>query len=379
MNEPILYDTAIIGGGLAGLGLSIQLAKKGYKVILFEKETYPFHKVCGEYISMESWPFLLSLGLPLADMHLPMIKKLVVTAPDGTALQEVLPLGGFGISRYTLDALLKDIAIKNGVTLIENCKVSDVHFADEQFTVQTTKGNFSSLVCCGTYGKKSNLDVKWKRAFTLNNSRKLNRYAGIKYHIQTDFPTDTIALHNFKNGYCGISKIEGDRYCLCYLTHTDNLKESNQSIEKLEEQFLSINPHLKAIFQNSKKLYATPVSISNISFLQKTQIEDHVILLGDAAGLITPLCGNGMSIALHGSKIAAGQVDLFLQKKINRGEMEAAYVKEWKFYFAKRLNYGRMIQYFFGKNWMTNMFIRMMRKMPAFTAWLIRQTHGKTF
>ncbi len=63
MDDETLYDAAIIGGGLAGLALSIQLAKKGYKTILFEKEQYPFHKVCGEYISMESWPFLESLGL----------------------------------------------------------------------------------------------------------------------------------------------------------------------------------------------------------------------------------------------------------------------------------------------------------------------------
>ncbi len=379
MNESFLYDTAIIGGGLAGLGLSIQLAKKGYTVILFEKETYPFHKVCGEYISMESWPFLQSLGLALEDMQLPIINKLLVTAPDGTALQANMPLGGFGISRYTLDALLKDIAVKLGVTVKENCKVSDVSFTDDQFTIHTAMGIFKSMVCCGSYGKKSNLDVKWKRLFTQNTARKLNQFTGIKYHIETSFAADTIALHNFKNGYCGISKIEGNRYCLCYLTHTDNLKESNQSIEKMETDILCVNPHLKKIFANSTKLFAAPVSISQISFLQKTQVENHVLLLGDAAGLITPLCGNGMSMALHASKIAAGHLHLFLQKKVSRSQVELGYIKEWQFYFAKRLRYGRIIQFFFGKNWMTNFFVRLMKKMPAFTNWLIRQTHGKAF
>ncbi|HZG25248.1 MAG TPA: FAD-dependent oxidoreductase, partial [Chitinophagaceae bacterium] len=46
------YDVAIVGGGLAGLSLSIQMAKQGYSTILFEKEQYPFHRVCGEYISL---------------------------------------------------------------------------------------------------------------------------------------------------------------------------------------------------------------------------------------------------------------------------------------------------------------------------------------
>ncbi len=379
MSDAALYDTAIIGGGLAGLCLSIQLAKKGTRVILFEKETYPFHKVCGEYISMESWPFLQSLGLPLQQMNLPIIKNLLVTAPDGTALHHVLPLGGFGISRYTLDAMLKEIAIESGVLVYENCKVNDVQFLKEQFTIYTSKGNFTSLVCCGSYGKKANLDVKWKRAFTLNASRKLNQFVGIKYHIQTDFSADTIALHNFKNGYCGISKIEGDKYCLCYLTHAGNLKESDQSIEKMEEQILSENPFLKTIFENSKKLFTQPVSISQISFLQKTQVEDHVLMLGDAAGMIAPLCGNGMSMAMHASKIAAGHLQLFLQKKVTRKQMESNYVKEWKHHFANRLRVGRTIQFFFGKKWGTNFFIRFMKKMPSLTNWLISQTHGKAF
>ena len=63
------YDVAIVGGGLAGLTLSIQCADAGYKTILFEKEQYPFHKVCGEYISYESWDFLQDLGVDLDAMN----------------------------------------------------------------------------------------------------------------------------------------------------------------------------------------------------------------------------------------------------------------------------------------------------------------------
>ena len=95
-----IYDVVIIGGGLAGLALSIQLAKADYNVALFEKEKYPFHKVCGEYISFENWNFLEELGLPLSDWSLPVIKHLTISAPDGNFIQNDLPLGGFGISRY---------------------------------------------------------------------------------------------------------------------------------------------------------------------------------------------------------------------------------------------------------------------------------------
>ena len=117
MNDVKKYDVTIIGGGLAGLAVSIVLADRGYNVALFEKEEYPFHKVCGEYISMESWNFLERLGLPLSSIQLPLIKKLIVTAPGGKNLHQILPLGGFGISRYLLDNELVKIAVKKGVAV----------------------------------------------------------------------------------------------------------------------------------------------------------------------------------------------------------------------------------------------------------------------
>lgn len=379
MTERQTYDACIIGGGLAGLALSIQLAKLGYTVALFEKEQYPFHKVCGEYISLESWNFIERLGLSLTKMQLPIITKLIVTAPNGNQLQQVLPLGGFGISRYKLDAALKEIAETNKVSLFENCKVNDVIFLNDEFHLQTTKGEFNSRICCGSFGKRSNLDAKWNRSFANQKPNKLNNYIGVKYHVKTKFPADSIALHNFYNGYCGISKIEEDKYCLCYLTNAKNLKANNNSIDAMEKNILYKNPHLKSIFENCEKLYDSPVIISQISFNKKTLIENHILMLGDAAGMITPLCGNGMSMALHSSKIATGFIHEFLSDKMNRADAEAGYTQQWKTTFSKRLQTGRWIQALFGKVWITNFFILAMKLFPSLTKKLIIQTHGKSF
>ncbi|MEO6538008.1 MAG: NAD(P)/FAD-dependent oxidoreductase [Ferruginibacter sp.] len=372
-------DVAIIGGGLAGLCLSIQLVKQGFKIILFEKESYPFHKVCGEYISMESWDFLEGLGVPLHEMDLPVINKLIVTSPDGTELKQDLSSGGFGISRYKIDNILKEIARLQGVQVIENCKAENVIFQKDNFSIITSKGDFNARVCCGSFGKKSNLDVIWKRGFTKPSSGKLDNYVGIKYHIKSEFAVDTIALHNFKNGYCGISKIEEDKYCLCYLTTAANLKENNNSIAEMEKNVLYTNPHLKNIFTTATRLYSTPLSISQISFKQKTQIQDHVLLIGDAAGMITPLCGNGMSMAMHGSKIAATYISGFLKNDFSRKDMEEKYLKNWNRTFFKRLRAGRVIQYFFGKPSTTNLFVKIMKQVPYISTGIIRQTHGKPF
>jgi flavin-dependent dehydrogenase len=101
--------------------------------------------------------------------------------------------------------------------------------------------------------------------------------------------------------------------------------------------------------------------------------------LGDAAGLVTPLTGNGMSMAMHASKIAAGHLHKFLQKKTTRSQMETNYIKDWQQQFKKRLRYSRIIQYFFGKNLLTNLLVRFLKTTPTLTRWLILQTHGKTY
>ena len=149
-------------------------------------------------------------------------------------------------------------------------------------------------------------------------------------------PFDTIALHNFKNGYCGISKIEGDKYCLCYLTTAQNLKENNNSIKEMEQNVLYKNPFLKRIFFESEFLFPVPVTISQISFERKLQVENHILMTGDAAGMITPLCGNGMSMAFHSSKIAFESISSFLNKSITRNEMENQYTRQWKINFERQ-------------------------------------------
>jgi len=242
------YDVAIVGGGLAGLAASIRLAKAGHSVILFEKEKYPYHKVCGEYVSLESWNFLSQLGLPLGQMKLPIIDTLLLTAPNGKTFRTGLPLGGFGISRFQLDSRLATIARDNGVSVIEEAKVDDVKFED-RFHIQVQSEVFSSKVCCAAYGKRSNLDIKWHRGFLRSAGNKLDNFVGVKYHVKSNWEKNVIGLHNFEDGYCGISKIEENKYCLCYMTKAGNLKKCNNSIQQLEETVLSRNPHLNKIFK----------------------------------------------------------------------------------------------------------------------------------
>ena len=374
-----MFDVIIAGGGLAGLALSIQLARAGYQVALFEKETYPYHKVCGEYISLESWNFLEEMGLPLSDWNLPIIRTLLMSAPNGRSLEHDLPLGGFGISRYRLDAALAEIARSEGVELHEATRVTDIIFQKDVFTVMTSAGNFSARVACGCYGKRSNLDVRWKRAFIRKRSTRLNNYVGVKYHVTAALPADQIALHHFSHGYCGISKIEDNRYCLCYMTRAANLQASGNSIAEMEATILRRNPYLNELFSSTERLYPQPVTIAQISFERKTQVDNHILMIGDSAGMVPPLSGNGMSMALHGSKIAFACIDVFLKGEIARYQLEQEWIDRWNRQFGKRLWMGRFLQRWFGTVSRTNLLLYSLKPFPKLVTFLIRQTHGQPF
>jgi flavin-dependent dehydrogenase len=376
MSNQQVYDVAIVGGGLAGLSASILLCRLGHKVVLFEKEKFPFHKVCGEYISLESREFLLSLGLKLDEWKLPAINELSLSSPDGTALNQQLPLGGFGISRFRIDEELMKIAVRNQVTVCEETRVQEVVFENEFFTIKTSNGEFRSIVCCSAAGKRSNIDVKMKRSFVIQRPNVLDNYIAVKYHALLEHPRNNIALHNFRNGYCGIAPIEDNKTCICYLTTASNLRKSKNDIRTMEENILFRNVFLKEAFENATMLYEKPLVISQISFNKKEQVNDHVLMLGDAAGLITPLCGNGMSMALFSGKIASELISRFLNKKIIRSELEKHYTEEWKKTFARRLLAGRMIQSLFGREWITNKTVSALKHFPRMVSWIIRQTHG---
>lgn len=373
------YDVSIVGGGLAGLAASILLAKKGYSVVLFEKESYPFHKVCGEYLSLESVPFLEKLGAQLNKMLLPKINTLFLTAPNGKSLTTKLPLGGVGISRYMLDGLLAGIAKDAGVHVKEKTKVDDIRHTPQHFELHAGVQKFHSKTCCAAWGKRSNLDVRWKRSYLHGVHKKLDNYIGIKYHVRTNWPDHVIGLHNFTNGYCGISKIEEDKYCLCYMTRAEELKKCGNELQQLEAQVLHRNPHLQQVFRDSQLCNDFPVTISQINFSLKTRVENGVLMLGDAAGMITPLCGNGMSIALHTAQLAFTAIDRFLNKKTTFTGMEEAYQQQWKAHFASRLHTGRLLQKFFGSDRLSNGLVTTFNLFPALAGPLIRMTHGKPF
>ncbi|MFT7380205.1 MAG: flavin-dependent dehydrogenase [Roseivirga sp.] len=367
---------AIIGGGLAGLVNAILLSSKGFEVSLYEKKQYPFHKVCGEYISNEVLPFLERERLLPKQITHSSISKFQFTSVNGKSIEIPLDLGGFGISRYVLDQHLVELAKARGVQVYENCTLDEVRFAENSFLLSSTNSEeFTADLVIGAYGKNGVLDKKLERSHVNFEAP----FIGVKYHIKTDYPRDLVALHNFDGGYCGISAIEDDKFNLCYLGRREDLKSAG-SIEVMEDQKLKKNPFLKSIFKNSDFLFEKPVVINAFSFRPKNLIENHILMSGDTAGLITPLCGNGMAMAIHSAKILSDTIiENCKNGAINSAKLEAQYTERWNATFKKRLWVGRKTQTLFGSKFTSEIALTLMKNSPWFANRVMRNTHGQPF
>ena len=355
---------------------ALELARSGHAVTLVERKTYPFHKVCGEYVSNEVKAYIESLGVDLVGLGAVNIRRFQVSAPSGRLLESRLDLGGFGISRYVLDYELYRLGLTAGVQFRLGKAVDDVTFADDRFAVTLNDGTtLASQLVLGTFGKRSKLDKSLGRSFVGRHMANRTSYIGVKYHVRVDLPDDVIALHNFSDGYCGISAIEYGKYCVCYLTARENLRRHG-NIPDMERAILHRNPHLKSIFTTARFLYDKPEVINEISFAPKRAVENHILMAGDSAGLITPLCGNGMAMAIHGAKLVSDLSSAFLRNQLTRVELESRYQRGWSERFTRRLWVGRTVQKLFGKPWLTEAGAWAFGAFKPALRTVMRQTHG---
>lgn len=370
-------DVCILGGGLAGLTAAIDLAQKGYQVVVIEKDSYPKHKVCGEYISNEVIDYFKEIEFPLSDLKPAQIKHLKISNNHGATIETDLPLGGFGLSRFTFDHALAEHAQKNGAEIWQDTvQTIAISVSADQFTVTCKSGNeITAKQVIGAYGKRSKLDKTINRDFI----KKKTPWIAFKAHYELPaFPEQNVELHHFKNGYCGLSKTESGAVNFCYLAHK-NVFENYENIDDFNHQVVSKNPFLADFLQHAKPLFKKPLGIAQIAFQKKPTVENHMLMCGDTAGLIHPLCGNGMAMAIHSAKIVAQHLDDYFRQHQNRDRLETNYKTAWNRVFKTRMTAGRTLQkVIVNKNWNTLAF-SLVKTNPKLLQPVIQLTHGKPF
>ncbi len=363
------YDIIIAGGGLSGLTAAI-LFSKDYQVLFIDPDNYPRHKMCGEYLSNEVIDFLKTLDIDL-DIESPInLENLKFTTSNHQPLTCLLPQGGKGISRFHLDQLLYKKAIKRATFLQD--KVIHATFKNDSFQVKTTTNDFICKQFLMATGKRSLLDKKLDRNFIQQKSPWL----AVKMHYEHDMDDNLVELHNFEGGYAGVSKVENGHVNLCYLASYESFKRY-KNVNDFNKEVLSKNKFLHTFFKNATPAWDQPITISQISFEKKAPVENQIVMLGDTAGLIHPLCGNGMAMAIHSAKIAYEELDPFLSNLITRDQALKNYSAQWKQTFHKRLKIGRILQGILLNRTYTKIGLWFLRRFPFLLSTIIKSTHGK--
>ena len=364
-----VYDVIIAGGGLAGLCCALHLSQHDVDVLLIEQKEYPHHKVCGEYVSNEVLPYLKSLGIdPMIEGAVP-ISKFEISTKNGKKVSSNLPLGGFGVSRFAFDQMIARKLVDNSEILKD--KVTSIAFHDDTFSVITRDhGLFRARFVVGAFGKRSFLDKALDRDFM----KERTHWMAVKGHFEYDFPEDTVALHNFEGGYCGLSKTETGAVNACYLTRIKSFNQC-ENLESFQQTVMSKNPYLKDFFSKAKPLFKKSLTISQISFAKKSVIHDHIFMLGDSAGLIHPLCGNGMAMAIHAAKLFS---ELFTSLKdgMVRDHLERSYIRLWNENFSSRLRTGNLIQKILLNDTAASLAFTTATLFPSMLPAVIKKTHG---
>lgn len=366
-------NVLIVGGGLAGLTCALHLLKEGFEVTLVEKNEYPHHKVCGEYISNEVLPYLQWLDADPYKLMPVSINRFSVSSLSGQIVGCTLPLGGFGLSRFALDNFLYEKALLNGCEMIKD-RVTDIVFKGNGFELYTSKtGTLKAGLVIGAFGKRSALDQKLSRSFM----QKKSPWLAVKAHYKGIIPSDLVQLHNFAGGYCGVSAIENQRINICYLADYESFKACG-NLEDFQKKVLYKNPQLKKVFEESNMIFDQPLTISQVSFAKKELVCDHVLMIGDTAGLIHPLCGNGMAMAIHSAKICAELSIKYLNGNlVSRTVLEKLYTTTWNTNFKNRLLMGRFLSGIIRKEKLFKPIQQLLVHFPSALPLIVKMTHGK--
>jgi len=377
LQTPPSYDVIVVGGGLAGCSAAMQLARQGYACLLLEKQHYPAHKLCGEFLSVEVMGVFERLGV-LADVMAAgaqPIDHTVVTTAAGTRFESPLPGTALGLSRYRLDHLLINHTRAAGVDAREGVTVSAiVGSLAEGFTVETPAGAFSGRVVVGAYGKRSPLDRKLERPFLTQKSP----FVAFKAHfVGLDLP-GCIELHAFPGGYCGLSHVEEGRLNACWIARTDTLRDAGGRPEDMIEHVFCHNPVLADRFTHLKRVTDTFYAVSQVTFAHKGTFDKDICMIGDTVGMIAPLCGDGMAMALQGADLAVSEIAAYLEGRQDADAFKHAYDTAWRAKFQTRMRLSRLMHRAYIIPAIAGPTVALCGWVPGLGRWLIRKTREET-
>ena len=343
-----IYDVAIVGAGISGSVCAALLARSSFKVALIDKARFPRSKICGEGLMPAGRRLLETLGLTeklqqagaksfsALRFHLPNERILELDFSKQNSKQL-----GCVLSRESLDHLLlrfatshKEVNFREGFKVVK----SQIGSQGVELILQTRERceRLKARVLVAADGIKSRFRSvggigrlsSGRRRFALrrlydnyrNSGQTVDVYCakGVEAYVAPLSPTQArITLLSYRNTFT-LSKGVDALY------------------EDLLEHFPAILDRLGKGSQCSAAEATSPVSA------RFTRCHaNRLVLVGDAAGAVDPVTGQGMTIALRDAHLAADILGRALEKNLLTSEHLSVFTKEREDYFLSSYQLGQ--------------------------------------
>jgi flavin-dependent dehydrogenase len=374
-----IYDVLIIGAGLAGSAIAIALAGRGWDVLLVERDRFPRHKVCGEFISPEAQTTLAALGLKemVAGLQPAPIQQATLVTGQGKTLHVSLPGIAWGVSRYRLDAALATAAQQRGAQLCTETTVLGYEPTATGYTVHlrgkqgSGKVQARALIAAGGRHTLASLPPRARPP------GRAQQRVGVKGHFGGVAMPAAVELFFFPGGYAGVSPIENGGVNLCLLADYAAFARAGRQIESMLDAVVHWNPALGRRLADGVLLPGTGVAVAPVDTGRPATPWDEIACVGDSAAMIPPLCGDGMAMALRSAELCAPLADAYLRGALSLAGWAEQYCRLWQGEFAGRLRTGRALEWALGQPLLANGLICLGQVAPPLASYLVQATRGQ--
>lgn len=322
--EEKLIDLAIVGGGPAGTATALEARHRGLRVSIWDRDRFPRDKVCGEFLSAESLPWL-ETEIPSTLSRGTAIRRSEFVSRSGRSRAFALPMCGRGLSRRALDEALWRRAGAASAESQEGEGIRRIHKINPGRGNRTLWELESSLgkiqragalvIACGRWWKLDGLPGPAQKEPKERNGNAAPGM-GAKAHFSGIAARDAVEMYFFPGGYCGLAPIEDGLYNACCLVHRNLARECmGRGMSDFGAWLRGVARHpaldarLRAATQVSETLATAPLRPA-----RRVADREGALWVGDAAGFLDPFTGDGISMALHSGRLAAEELARALEK-----------------------------------------------------------------
>ncbi len=343
-------DVLIVGAGPAGSAAAATLAMAGHRTLVLEKDRFPRAKVCGEFLSGSARADLRRLGvLADAEAGAEHIERGFLHLPRGRSVPFELPSTALGISRFRLDNLLARRAAELGADVRHGVRVTSIERGagsgfQIRFVSDGCEGTLEARSVIGAWGRWDALDRGLKRRFLAGASR----FFGWSRDFVggADRLAGQVHLFLFPGGYCGLSRVEGGVTNLAGVISERVRRKLDGGWDAVVVHTRRANPALDEAVANLREGPGGLLGIGPVFFTVKPPVENQMLMVGDAAGVIDPFSGEGQATAIGSGILAAGILSQGLEGHISMDSVARDYALAWRRCFARRFGWGSVFRRF---------------------------------